>query len=142
MDIRSAIKRGDVVQVRRYLESGVEANLANRNGASLLMYAALHGNTAIGTELITHGASLDLRDKHGWTALALAVHSGHPSFVELLCRSGASLDGHPFGSSFESFLDWASQYGTGSEAAMAKTRSIIQLTREARFTIESAEPLA
>ncbi len=101
------------------------SDLVNPHGWSLLMSAAFEGDTAIGAELIRHGAQLDLRNKDGWTALSIAAHTGHRGFVELLCKSGASLDGHPFGSSFESFLDWASQYGAGSKEAMAKIRSII-----------------
>jgi ankyrin repeat protein len=103
--IQRRIKKGDVVQIRHYLESGLDADLANQYGWTLLMLAALEGNTAVGRELISHGARLDRRNKFGATALSLAAQTGHPSFVELLLQSGARLDGHPFGSSFEDFLD-------------------------------------
>lgn len=133
--VDKAIKKGDVIRLRKYLETSVDANLCDLNGYTLLMSAALKGDTTVGTELIDRGAQIDLRNKHGWTALSLAAHTGHPGFVGLLCRSGASLDGHPFGSSFEDFLDWASQYGTGSKEAMAKTRQIIKSTRETRCIV-------
>lgn len=89
------------------------------------MLAALEGNTSVGRELIQRGAQLDERNKFGDTALSLAAHTGHVGFVELLLRSGASLDGHPFGSSFESFLDWAAQYGTGAPEPMVKLKNIV-----------------
>jgi ankyrin repeat protein len=132
-EISKAIKKGDVVQIRHELESGLDADLTNQYGWTLLMLAALEGNTAVGRELIRHGARLERRNNFGATALSLATETGHPGFVELLLQSGATLDGHPFGSSFEDFVNWASQYGSGSRSpeAMAKTRAIIKLRREA-----------
>jgi ankyrin repeat protein len=125
-----AIKKGDVIRICHFLESGGDANLANRLSWTLLMMAALEGNTGIGEELIQRGAGLDMRNKFGDTALSLAAHTGHVGFVELLLSSGASLDEHPFGTSFESFLDWAAQYGTGAPEAMAKIRTIVEAKRE------------
>jgi ankyrin repeat protein len=109
----NAIKKGDLLRIRFFLESGLDPNLSNQFGWTLLMVAAIEGNTAVGRELIQRGAQLDAREKGSWTALAFAAHAGHPGFVALLVKSGASLDGHPFGASFEDFLDWASKYGTG-----------------------------
>jgi ankyrin repeat protein len=138
--LSKAIKKGDVVRVRRYLDSGGDADLSHKFGCTLLMCAAFEGNTAVGTELIRHGAQLNLLDKQGWTALSHAAHKRHPGFVELLCKSGASLDAG--GSPFESFLDWTSEYGgTGSQETMAKIKSIVKATREARET-EPPQPFA
>lgn len=64
------------------------------------MIAAFEGNTAIGSLLIESGAELDARSKDRNTALSLAAHRGHASFVELLLTSGASLECHPFGNTF------------------------------------------
>jgi ankyrin repeat protein len=124
-----AIKKVDVLRIRQCLESGLDPNLSNQYGWTLLMSAANEGNTAIARELIQRGAQLDTRNKHKWTALSLAAHTGHPGFVALLVDAGASLDGHPFGTSFESFLEWASKYGTGSQEAMTKTKAIIESAR-------------
>ena len=75
------------------------------------MIPALEGNTAIGSLLIESGAELDMRNKFRETALSLAAHSSHPSFVELLLTSGASVECHPFGNTFDAWLNWARQYG-------------------------------
>jgi ankyrin repeat protein len=56
-----AIKKGDVIRIRHFLQSGGDANLANRLCWTLLMMAALEGNTAIGEELIQRGVQLDIR---------------------------------------------------------------------------------
>ncbi len=132
-----AIKKGDVVRLRHYLDSGLDPNVSNQYGWTFLMVAAIEGNTAIARELINHGAQVDARHNNGWTALSLAAHTGHPGFVHLLVDAGASLDGHPFGASFEDFLDWASKYGTGSPEAMVHTKTIIESTRSIKL---SAEP--
>ena len=92
------------------------------------MIAALEGNTAIGSLLIESGVELDRRNKFRETALSLAAHSGHPSFVELLLKSGASLECHPFGNTFDAWLNWARQYGRCSE----KIRGLFDNERRVR----------
>lgn len=132
-----AIKKGDVLRLRHYLESGLDPSLSNKYGWTLLMCAAVEGNTAVGRELIQRGARLDARNKHNDAALSLAAHTGHPGFVALLIDAGASLDGHPFGKSFEDFLEWASRHGTGSQEAMAKTKAVIASARAIRHRSEN-----
>src|ERR1700739_4745951 len=78
------IKKGDTIRLRQALEDGLNPNLSNEYSWSLLMIAALEGNTSIGTLLIHRGATLDSRNRFRETALSLAAHSGHPSFVQLL----------------------------------------------------------
>ena len=128
-DAEQLIKRGDVLSLRHSLEAGLDANLTNELGWTFLMRAAMNGNTSVGNLLIDRGADLNRRNKFGDTALSLAAHTGHHSYVKLLLDHGASLDGHPFGSSMESFLDWAEQYGTGSQEAMLKTREAVRKAR-------------
>lgn len=131
-EVSKAIKKGDVLRVRHDLESGLDPNLSHRFGATLLMVAAFEGNTAIGRDLILHGAHLDAQDSHGWTALCTAVHTGHLGFVALLVDAGASLDGQAFGDSIEGFLDWALMYGSGSKDAMRKMKPLIESVRASR----------
>jgi ankyrin repeat protein len=92
------------------------------------MAAALKGNTSIGSLLIESGAELDRRNKFQSTALSLAAHCGHSSFVDLLLTSGASLECHPFGNTFDDWLDWACQYGRCSE----KIRKLFENERKTR----------
>ena len=111
-----AIKRGDVLLLRHAIEAEqLDPNLHNRFSWTLLMLAALEGNTSIGSLLIENGAELDTRNKFKATALSLAAESGHSSFVRLLLASGASLECRPFGNTFDAWLNWACQYGRCSE---------------------------
>ena len=109
-EVDRVIKRGDITRLRHELECGLDPNLSNRYGWTILMAAARHGETVIGRLLIEKGAALDNRNKFRDTALSLAIQTGHPSFVKLLLTSGASLDCHPHGNSLEIFIDWVGQY--------------------------------
>jgi ankyrin repeat protein len=104
------IKKGDIVRLRTELEAGLSPNLCNQYSWTLLMIAAMEGDTSIGRLLIEKGADLDRRNNHRDTALSLAAHTGHPSFVRLLLESGASLECYPFGNSIDIWLDWLGQY--------------------------------
>jgi ankyrin repeat protein len=104
------IKRGDIVHLRKELDEGQNPNLCNQYSWTLLMIAAMEGDTSIGRLLIEKGADLDRRNNHRETALSLAAHTGHPSFVSLLLENGASLECYPFGSSIDVWLDWLAQY--------------------------------
>ena len=122
------IKKGDAIGLRKELEDGLNPNLSSEYSSTLLMIAALEGNTSVGSLLIEHGAELDARNKHQETALSLAAHTGHPSFVSLLLKSGASLECYPFGTTFDDWLNWACQYGRCSH----KIRGLFDEERKIR----------
>jgi ankyrin repeat protein len=109
------IKKGDIIGLRKELKDGLRSNMANQYSWTLLMIAALEGNTSIGSLLIESGAELNRRNKLHETALLLAAHSGHSSFVDLLLTGGASLECHPFGNTFDDWLNWACKYGRCTE---------------------------
>jgi ankyrin repeat protein len=72
------IKIGDLIALRRALDEGLDPNiLLNRAGWTLLMQAALKGNTSIGSLLISRGANLDHAGRSGDTALSFAAQTGH-----------------------------------------------------------------
>jgi uncharacterized protein len=122
------IKKGDVIGFRAALRDGLDPNLRNQYGWTLLMAAAMKGKTAIGVLLIECGAELDSRQDGRETALSCAAHAGCLSFVKLLLKNGASLDCHPFGDTFEVWLDWTCQYGQCTE----KIRELFESERQAR----------
>ena len=114
-EARKLIKKGDIIRLRKELQDGLSPNMVNQYSWTLLMVAALEGNTSIGSLLIESGAELDSRNNRRETALSVAAHTGHPSFVGLLLSGGASLECHPFGDTFDVWLNWACQYGQCSE---------------------------
>jgi uncharacterized protein len=91
------IKKGDVLTLRRALESDLDSNLSNRSSWSLLMLSAIEGNTSIGELLVSHGAKVDSVNDFGETALSLAAHKGHAPFARWLLALGASTECRPHG---------------------------------------------
>jgi ankyrin repeat protein len=87
---QNLIKRGDEAGLRVALEHGLDPNLANQNGWTLLMLAAVEGNVPIGQLLIEKGASINARNNKEDSALTLATHRGYTLFVDLLSPNGAS----------------------------------------------------
>ena len=102
------IKKGDPVSLRHQLDMGLSPNLSNQFSWSLLMLAALEGNTSIGELLISRGASLDTTNDFGETALSLAAHHGHALFIQILLASCASAECRPHGHTLEDWLKTAS----------------------------------
>ena len=102
------IKKGDVLALRRELESGLSSSLSNRFSWTLLMLAAMEGNVTIGELLISKGATINNENDFGETALSLAAHGGHLPFIRLLLNHRASTDCRPHGTTLEGWLSVAS----------------------------------
>jgi ankyrin repeat protein len=81
---QTLIKRGDEPALRAALEANLDPNLANQNGWTLLMLAAVEGNVPIGRLLIEKGATIDTSNNKADTAQTLATHRGHTLFADLL----------------------------------------------------------
>jgi ankyrin repeat protein len=127
-----AIKKGELSRLRKELEGGMSPDLANSYSWTILMAAAMYGNTQIGRLLIQKGADLNRRNMLGDTALSLAVQTGHSSFVRLLLKNGASLDCHPHGKSLDIFLDWAAEYCRVTKKQMEHIRELFENERKLR----------
>jgi uncharacterized protein len=81
---QTLIKRGDEPALRAALSTGLDPNLVNQNGWSLLMLAAIEGDVPIGRLLLDHGANPTLLNNKSDTALTLATHRGYTLFAALL----------------------------------------------------------
>jgi ankyrin repeat protein len=108
-DCQRAIKKGDVITLRRALDAGeVNPNLGNRLSWTLLMMAALEGNTRVAQLLLERGAAVNAVNDFGDSALSLAAHKGHIPLLLLLLNNGASTDVRPHGWSLRALLEGAS----------------------------------
>ena len=83
---QNLIKRGDEAGLREALERGLDANLVNQNGWTLLMLAAVEGAVPLGRLLLEHGANPALQNNKSETARMLASHRGFGLFAELLSK--------------------------------------------------------
>ena len=85
---QNLIKRGDEAGLRTALDGSLSSNLANPNGWTLLMLAAVEGHVAIGKLLLEKGAKVATANNKGQTALAIATQKGHTAFAEMLQAHG------------------------------------------------------
>ena len=87
---QTLIKRGDEPALRAALDAGLDPQLKNQNGWTLLMLAAVEGNIALAQALLDKGVSTNNRNAKGETALAIATAKGHTDFAAFLKSHGAS----------------------------------------------------
>jgi len=124
--VAKLIKKSEIISLRRELNSGVSPNLSNKFGWTLLMLAALGGNTRIAELLISKGADVNATNDFGETALSLAANGGHTQFIRALLAHGASTDCQPHGTSLGAWLR------TASGLPQAKIGTVIRLIETAR----------
>jgi len=128
-EVHRTIKRGDIEALRAAFKNGLDPNLDNKYGWTILMLAAGKGNSKIGKLIIDMGADLNRRTVGGVTALSHATLAGSASFVELLLAEGASLDCHPHGNSLDIYLDWVASF---YPEQMRRIRKAFDAERETR----------
>ena len=104
---QTLIKRGDEAALRTALDNGLDPNLTNENGWSLLMLAAVEGAEPCGRLLAERGADVHQTNRHGETALSLAAQKGHLPFLQLLLAHGAKTDGRPHGLTLSDWINAA-----------------------------------
>lgn len=72
-----------------YVDHGVDANLTNQDGNTLLMLAAYSGHAELVAELIVRGADPDACNSRGQSPLAGAIFKGEDAVVRVLLDAGA-----------------------------------------------------
>jgi ankyrin repeat protein len=82
-------REGDTEQLAAYLDAGVDPNLSNHKGDSLLMLAAYHGHAATVSALVARGADPNRPNDRGQTPLAGAVFKDEPDVITALMAGGA-----------------------------------------------------
>ncbi|XP_065169700.1 myotrophin [Atheta coriaria] len=95
------IKNGDLEQVKDIVEKKAVNVNQEIDGRPPILYAADYGQKAVIEYLITAGANVNSKDKHGITAILAAIWEGHKECVKLLIEKGACKDGvAPDGTSY------------------------------------------
>jgi uncharacterized protein len=85
-------KRRDIQWVRFLLGKDADPSIADRQGVTPLMHAALLNFTEGAEVLIGQKAPVDQTNRRGETALILAVQAKNPAMIRLLVRNGANPD--------------------------------------------------
>jgi len=89
----AASESGRRDHIELLLKHHADVNLPNGNmSKTALGIVAVLGEVEIARVLLHHGASVDSRDREGWTPLKSASRCGHLDIVQLLIQSGATVD--------------------------------------------------
>ncbi len=73
------------------LEAGANPNLPDKHGKTPFMSACVHGDVTLKiTQMVAHGANINLRDNDGHTALYYAQKSGRTEAVNYLLQMNAT----------------------------------------------------
>ena len=86
----AAIRRNDAAAVEALLHRGADPNARNPEGATALMYAAIHGGAPLMHLLVSKGADPNARNVAGATALMWAA--GDAAKAKLLIGAGANVN--------------------------------------------------
>ena len=94
-----AVENKHSTLVALLLKVGADVNIRNKDGLTILMYAALYGYHEIVHILLAAGADVNRQDKNGETALMSAAFFGRNKIISLLLAAGADInmqdkDGH------------------------------------------------
>jgi len=84
----AAAAEGEVPLVELLLVDGLDVNVRDGAGRTLLSWAAQRGHPDAVELLLRHGADINIRDHAGKTALAWAVQAGHQPVVAVLRLHG------------------------------------------------------
>ncbi|XP_014246826.1 myotrophin [Cimex lectularius] len=102
------IKNGDLEYVKAFVESKEIDINKEINGRPPLHYAADYGQRDVIEYLVSKGADINAKDKHGISALLAAVWEGHTVCVRALLDNGAEKTGTaPDGTSYIDSADKA-----------------------------------
>ncbi|KAJ1494139.1 ankyrin repeat-containing domain protein, partial [Baffinella frigidus] len=99
--LRSAVERNDLQMVSRLLNAGASTESGDGDGNAsverhgcrvLINLAAAHGNAAILTELVMHGANVNSQSwGHGMTPLIIACQNRNEDAARVLIECGANV---------------------------------------------------
>ncbi|XP_052062720.1 protein phosphatase 1 regulatory subunit 16A-like isoform X7 [Mytilus californianus] len=83
--------RGDIEDVRKLLNQGVNPDVTNEDGLTALHQACIDDNEEMLKLLLEYGANVNARDSELWTPLHAAATCGHSHLCKHLITKGAEL---------------------------------------------------
>src|SRR3954447_22198999 len=90
--LHAAVRAGNLKEVTRLLDAGVDVNSPDDLGGTPLLTACWSGHAPIVSLLLSRGANVNaIHREAGASALQYAVLKGRPDLVELLLRAGADV---------------------------------------------------
>ena len=91
-DVINAAKLGDAAEIAQEVSRGLDPNITDANGNTLLIIAAREDQPRVVEALLKYRVKINARNPVGDTALMLAALRGNTRVVELLLQAGAAPD--------------------------------------------------
>ena len=85
-------KKGDIEGIKQHLAAGGDVSFRNKNGDTMLNYAAYLGHKEIVELLVENGAEVNAKGLADWTPLHLAAYNDNEQIVQLLIAKGAEMN--------------------------------------------------
>ena len=89
---RLAMKNNHTAVVKALIVAGVNLNIKNRDGSTLLHYAIKNASAEIVQMLLEKGANPNITDKEGRTPLGCAIEENKPEAVKALIDAGVNIN--------------------------------------------------
>ena len=87
-----AAKKGNIEDIKQHLAAGGDVSFRNKNGDTMLNYAAYLGHKEIVELLVENGAEVNAKGLADWTPLHLAAYNNNEQIVQLLIAKGAEMN--------------------------------------------------
>lgn len=87
-----AVEDGDTGAVELFLAAGMNTEVKDAAGRTVLIKAALRGSNNISSKLLGKGADVNARDEKGATALMGSAEGDHRETTQVLLENGADVD--------------------------------------------------
>ena len=87
-----AAKKGNIEDIKQHLAAGGDVSFRNKNGDTMLNYAAYLGHKEIVELLVENGADVNAKGLADWTPLHLAARNNKKQIVQLLIAKGAEMN--------------------------------------------------
>lgn len=96
-ELFASVKSGDIANAKARLANGTDCDARDSDGKTALMLAANLGDANMLEMLLQAGATVDLEDDRGWTALMMGccnpeLDRGFPEVVAMLAGAGANIE--------------------------------------------------
>jgi len=82
-------RQGNVFELSKMIDAGLNIDLSDNKGNTLLMLASYNNQEDVVTYLIQNNASVDKRNDRGQTPLAGVCFKGYLNIVKILVENGA-----------------------------------------------------
>ena len=90
--IFSAVQKGDLKSVERFISSGIDIDIQNADGETAAHIAAKNGSISILQYLLENGADINVKNNKGNTPLHIAAEKGKAAAVKLLVENGTDIN--------------------------------------------------